>query len=145
MTCIVWDGRVLAGDRLRLDDNNSAPNLVRKVWLVRAPNGRRYLVGCAGDSYDCVAFVRWLKYQRPGDKPAPTHFGALVIDEKLRVWSVNHKLVYVELTAKYAAIGCGYQFALGALACGADAVKAVRIAARFDAHVGGGVNVVRFT
>lgn len=46
-------------------------------------------------------------------------------DEDLGAW---------EIEADFAAVGSGSDAALGAMACGADARKAVRIACKYDLH-----------
>lgn len=142
MTVIAWDGRELAADRKRTIYHTPTP--ARKVWRARAKDGRRFLVGCAGEIEDCVQFVRWIKSQNPEQKPAPTNFGALVIDERRRIWLVEQKLVYFQVREKLWAIGSGADYALAAMACGKSAAEAVRIAIRFDNRCGLGVDVVRF-
>jgi ATP-dependent protease HslVU (ClpYQ) peptidase subunit len=143
MTTIVWDGRILAADRKRVVLGTPTP--ARKVFRVNRSNGDRYLVGCAGDLSDCVAFLRWMKSNGEAVKPSPTSFQALVIDAKRRIWWIDEKLVYIRLTEKRWAVGSGADYALGAMVAGKSAIEAVRIASRLDNSSGMGMNAVWFT
>lgn len=49
----------------------------------------------------------------------------------------------VKINEDFAAVGSGSEFALGALAMGATAKRAVEIASRFDQATGKGINAVR--
>lgn len=138
MTVIAWDGKTMAGDRQRNFYNT--PVRAKKVWRVRGTDGLLRLVGAAGESSDCVAFVRWLQ---GGEKPSATDMDALVIDHKNQAWFCTHKLVYCRILEPFFAIGCGADYALAAMACGKTAAQAVKIAARFDNRIGVGVDVVR--
>lgn len=142
MTTIAWDGRTLAADRRRTLGDTPTP--ARKIFDVKAPDGRRYLVGCAGDSWDCVAFMRWMRTQKPEDKPALSNFSAMAIDERHRVWYVAEKLVYHEIVMPFWAIGSGSDYALGAMAAGKTAREAIRIASRLDIHTGNGCDTLSF-
>lgn len=141
MTTIAWDGKVLAGDRQRTE--YGTPTKARKVYRVRSKDGRRFLIGCTGDSDDCVAMVRWLKGR--GDKPVPKALGVISIDERGRVWLCGEKLVWYQIKGlPYWSIGSGSDYALGAMAAGKSARDALRIATRLDVSTGGGVDVVSF-
>lgn len=142
LTVIAWDGKTLAGDRMR--QVYFTPTPARKVWRARAKDGRRFLVGAAGEIVDCVAFVRWLKKGTDELKPTPTDFIGLVIDDKRQIWMVDQKLVYFRIREKFWSIGSGADYAIAAMACGRSAADAVRIASRFDSRCGLGVDVVRF-
>lgn len=143
MTVIAWDGHTLAGDRQRT--HGGTPVAATKVFKIQAPDGRLFLVGAAGRA-DCTQmFVAWL---RGGEKPLmPSNvddFGALVVDVKRRVWNIHDTLFYVHCSAKQWAIGSGANYALGAMAAGATAAQAVRIASKLDVHCGLGVDCVTF-
>lgn len=140
MTVIAFDGKYLVGDRRRTVDGS--PMSARKVFKVRANDGRKFLVGCAGCSWDAVAFVRWVSGR--GDKPSPTAFCAISIDEKNRIWYVAEKLIYHRITLPYFAIGSGSDYAIGAMACGKTAAEAVRIAIKLDVHCGNGIDSISF-
>lgn len=143
VTCIAWDGKRLAGDRM-VTSNGNAPFPTRKVFRVKTTDGRRMLIGLAGDTYDCTAFLRWVKNPEKDKQPTATGFSALVIDEKRRIWMIQEKLIYVQLHKRYHALGSGWQYALAAMECGRSSAQAVRVAARLDREVGMGVDVVRF-
>jgi hypothetical protein len=141
VTVIAWDGKALAGDRLA--DYGGTRIRVRKVNIV-SWRGQRWLVGAAGSKPIHEAWLRWL---RGGDKPAinDSHsFTALLVDEKRRAWQMEWTLEMWRVPHKFHAVGSGRGEALGAMAMGANAQRAVQIAALFDIGVGLGVDVVRF-
>lgn len=139
MTTIAWDGLRLAGDRKRELDTHLTR--ARKVYRIQNKTGV-YLVGCAGDCDDCVAFLRWMEGR--AEKPRPFRLTALVVDGRGRLWSVTEKLVYVRVRANLWAIGSGGDYALGAMHAGKSAADAVRIASKLDKASGFGVDVVTF-
>lgn len=144
MTVIVWDGKVLAADRKSVF--GSTPMRARKVFLVVAPNGRIALVGYSGSAPFVAAHLAWL---RGGERPTFTHpefkWSVLLIDDARNVWWRGESADYWERQlCRRAVIGSGSDYALGAMAHGADAVAAVRIASKLDIQCGMGVDVVRF-
>lgn len=141
MTTIVWDGKVLAADRQRTE--YGTPTITRKVYRIAAKGGRRFLVGYSGNTDDCVAMMRWMRGR--ADRPAPKSLHAMSIDEKRRIWVCGESLVWYDIRGfKFWAIGSGADYAMGAMMMGADARRAVRIAAKLDQSTGGGVDVVAF-
>lgn len=142
MTTIAWDGTTLAADQKRTE--YGTPTVCRKIYRTQAKDGRRFLVGCTGDSDDCAAMVRWM--QGKAEQPStPKSLHVISIDEKRRVWTCGEKLVWYRLKGfPYWAIGSGSDYAMGAMAAGKNARDAVRIAIKHDTHSGFGVDVVRF-
>lgn len=143
MTVIAWDGETLAGDRMRVCGGTPV-RADSKVNLIAAPDGRRFLVGCSGCAYMGEVFLAWM---RGGDKPSMPHdaeFSAMVIDERRKVWMLSRELVYLQVGRPQWAIGCGADYALGAMAAGKTAVEAVKITSRLDTNCGMGVRAVRF-
>jgi hypothetical protein len=149
MTTIAWDGTTLAADACSW--SGSARRRVRKVFKVRAPDGRHFLVAFSGEAAFAVAVLAWMRGQgsRPNcrDFMDPANFGqqcALVIDEKRRVWQLSPTLVYIRHYERIYAFGGGHEFAWGALEAGATAREAVQIAIKRSDLAGLGVDTVRF-
>ena len=88
-----------------------------------------------------VALIsRMLKWAEAGfpEKPRPritedSEIECIVVRPNGAIWLVDDKLEPLEIDEPFAAIGSGFAYALGAMACGKSAVEAVEIAARFDA------------
>jgi hypothetical protein len=139
MTTIAWDGVSLAGDRLRTVDNIPFP--ATKVFTV-CEDGQSYLYGCAGNSSECVAFRRWKKGEI--DAPALTDIYVLCVKEDRTVWWADEKMNWLEVPNRRWAIGSGAKLALGAMAAGVPARRAVEIAEIYDNGTGLGVDVVSF-
>ena len=129
MTTIAYRDGVIAGDSATSGDGNVIGHCT-KVHRIR---GR--LVGLCGPIEDGEAFRLWLKAgAKPKAKPEPLDedFLALLVEPDGRVVEYGRRLVPVGYEAPFYAIGSGGALALGAMAAGAGAEEAVRIACRFD-------------
>lgn len=149
MTTIAWDGKSLAADRCSW--SGGARRALRKVFKVTAPDGRRFLVGFAGDGSFAMAILAWMRGER--ERPTPLDFitsdklenqCALVIDEQLRIWQLGGSLFYSRMQERIYAYGGGQDFAWGALEAGATARQAVQIAIKRSDYAGLGVDTVKF-
>ena len=146
MTTIVWDGRELAGDRLaHISGTPTGP--VRKVFRLRAPNGRLALVGFGGSLVYARAYLHWL---HGGNAPnagafAKTRWAIVMIDDRRTVWyRCDESDAWDCMGHIKFAIGTGADIARGAMGFGATASEAVRVAMKMDISSGAGINVVRF-
>lgn len=143
VTCIAWDGRELAGDRL--GDWNGTRVRLRKVWRVRDKEGRPWLLGGSGEMDCMMQYLEW--FQGKAVKPEFTKddsLSVLLVNQRGQIMLVNRTLARVPLRQKIAAVGSARGEALAAMACGKSAREAVRIASRLEVSVGMGVDVVRF-
>jgi hypothetical protein len=149
MTTIAWDGQTLAADSCSW--SGGARRRVRKVFKVRSPDGRCFLVAFAGNGSFALAVLAWMRGKR--DRPDPLTFMghtelpnqcALVIDEKKRIWQLGNELTYSQMQERVYAFGAGQEFAWGALEAGATATQAIRIAMKRSDYAGLGVDSVRF-
>lgn len=142
MTTIAFDGFTLAGDR-QSTYGNTPVRTRPKVHRVTAPDGRRFIVGMAGLAADARAYLQWLRGEITG-RPPFVDMSAMLIDDARRIWIYNDKSHgYEQIHTRQWAIGSGCDYALGAMAAGADAVAAVKIASRLDVCTGMGVSVLR--
>lgn len=123
---------------------------MRKVFKVKAPDGRRYLVAFAGDGSFALAVLAWM---RGGHRPDPLDFltqdelrnqCCLAIDERRRCWNMSNNLFWHPMRERIFAFGGGQEFAWGALEAGASARRAVEIAAKRSDYAALGVDCVRF-
>lgn len=144
MTTIAWDGTTLAADRAAWSGGQKYR--VRKVARVTAPDGRRFLWAGCGDGTFAPMLLAWMKGgPHPGPYPEAGNFTvAVVIDEQLRVWRMNHLLRYTLIRERIHACGAGQDYAIGALEAGATARRAVEIAIKRSDYAGLGIDTVRF-
>ena len=144
MTTIAWDGTWLAADRAAWSGGQKYR--VRKVERIKAPDGRLFLVACCGDGTFAPHLLAWMKGgQHPGQYPDSGNFTvAIVVDERRRVWRMNHQLRYSRVLERLHACGAGQDYAIGALEAGASAKQAVAIAMKRSDYAGLGVDAVRF-
>lgn len=139
MTTIAWDGHSLVGDKLRTVNN--APFPVTKIFTVDE-NEEQFLYGCAGHSGQCIAFRQWK--ERRDEAPAFDCLEVLCVKQDRSVWVADEKLRWIEVPRNRWAIGSGGRVAIGAMAAGATAQQAVRIASDYDNDTGLGFDVLTF-
>ena len=148
MTCIAWDGNTLASDSQCTD--NCGMYLTRTPKLFRLKGGA--LIGTAGDD-DCREVMELFdNVKDENDFPsrgqmAATHtnFGGLLVLPNKAVYTID--IGYQELGerlggqwdgsitriyGKYAIMGSGGSYAMGAMVSGASAVDAVKAACKLD-------------
>lgn len=142
MTCIAWDSRSLAADRKATGDQ-----VMNVAKIARLPDGA-FMAAC-GYVDHMVEVSLWLQNgARDADKPdlsregEPSNF--LLIDKTGKpYWLTWPWLRLVPIAEPYIAFGSGGDYAMGAMAMGAGAKRAVSIACQFDPYCGKGIDVVR--
>ncbi len=144
MTIIVWDGVTLAADK-----QSTTAGLKRRVTKIFEINGN--LVGFSGDWDYAQALKRWFMN---GCKPEehPKHqdhndnwVGMLVITPSKQVFKYERSPYPMDFTEAGAhCIGSGRDYAYGALAMGADARTAVKVACTLDTGCGMGIDFLTF-
>lgn len=146
MTVIAYSARlkIMASDSRLSDEHETHFTSIKKIY--RLKNGALY--GSAGDSDD-REIRALLSKSSPRNLPSRSELLALKIeckalivfpkgqcysveiefeDEKMKDWTASVDLV----TDPIVAVGSGYQFALGAMECGATPMQAVRATCRRD-------------
>lgn len=101
--------------------------------IVRSPEG--ILAGAAGAVSSITPFLAWcekgMKTRGKPDLSGDGDFSGLVIRPDGTILMYESGMVPLRVTADYHAIGTGMHMAIGAMAAGADAVRAVKIVCRF--------------
>jgi ATP-dependent protease HslVU (ClpYQ) peptidase subunit len=139
MTTIAFDGCTLAGDRQ--STAGGTPTETRKVFEVLSPTGERWLYGCAGNAAQCQEFTRRVQAKMP--MPTFTDFAVLAVGPDGSIWQAEENLIWERKGTIQWAAGSGANYALGAMAAGATAEEAVRVAMGLDVSTGLGVDFVR--
>ena len=112
-------------------DGAISPGSFKKIYRIRG-----FLVGAAGDASACDAWVEWFMRGANGRRPCMREVQVLVIDRLGR--AALHDTAPEPTPVKPCfAIGTGGTFAMCAMQAGADARRAVEIAAKFDPLTGG--------
>ena len=95
-----------------------------------------------------MAFLTWLETfdvdsRHPDVAPVAEDGDGLIISpsEKIFLWTGGKHLVLVD--APFMALGSGAKVAMGAMAAGATAERAVRIACDYDIYTGGRIITLR--
>lgn len=145
MTTIVYRDGVLAGDTMITSYGLSMPGA--NYAKVRRINDK-WLIGMAGPMNAIELFATWATTDfDPAQRPDLTTvmsgddvFSALVVHVKTgEVIEYERVLIAQTYDAEFRAIGSGAPVAFGAMAHGATAVEAVRIAAMFDKYTNNNV------
>lgn len=142
MTIIVWDGVTLAADR-----QATQSDIARKVKKIRRIRG--HLVGASGQWDLAQEMFDWFaKGAKAEEWPASqrkdeTWVGLLVITPKGKILKYEQAPIPMDFSMnRNYAFGSGRDFAYGAMAMGADARDAVRVASQFCTGCGMGVDTL---
>lgn len=118
---------------------------------IKGVKTNKFLLAAAGSCEDCDAWLDWMK-ATGGDLDTKKNYGldkecemeCIAIDKKGRVRWYGDKCYPYTIDGHFHALGSGYAFAMGAMAFGASAAQAVRIAAKFDTATGGTVRELKW-
>ena len=137
MSVIAWDGKTIAADR----QMTSGDMGVTCCKLVRLPS--RAIVGWTGTAECGLVLLDWLNGKRewPKFQEDKERWTRLVMVDDKGVWFYEQEPVPIQVLDKFMAWGSGRDFAMGALAMGATAERAVEIANQFCVTCGMGVDV----
>jgi len=136
MTVIAFDGITMAADKHMTDGDRSCT--ITKIWK----HGDVVLAMCGDISYGLALKEWFLDGADPDEFPEPYDRDTL---SNLIVWDGKQIYAYertphpIYYEDKFAAWGSGAMVAIGAMACGALAVDAVRIANRHCPTCGMGI------
>jgi ATP-dependent protease HslVU (ClpYQ) peptidase subunit len=134
MTTIAYRWGVLAADSRMM--SGGWKHRYSATKLFRLPSGD--IAGVVGTYAEAVAFVTWLQNSETGDKPALNEATVIRLrkDGSLTIYEQNASF---NITTEFGAWGSGSPAANAAMYMGADAAKAVEIAALLDDCTGGEV------
>lgn len=133
MTTIAVKDGVLAVDSL-INSNGTICGETTKFWT----DGVKAAAG-AGDIQDVIRFLKWVK---EGEGSCEGSFCGVVWDGN-KIYHIDGKEVKYEVRAPFHAWGTGMDLAMGAMAAGATAEEAVKIAAQYDCYTGGEIHVIK--
>lgn len=134
MTTIAYRAGILAADTQGTRGNSRIR--VRKIQ--RLDDGS--LFAGAGAFPAIVKVHKWANAGMPDDKLPKLALGddgeveCLIVRPDGTIVLVDEALTPETLVQEFVAIGTGCEYALGAMACGRTAARAVKIAARFDTN-----------
>lgn len=138
MTTIAYRDGMLAADSRVTADGWIPPYRDHKIE--KLPDGR--LLGFSGNPYFLDEFRRWLVNDETFRMPdLKDEAKALVVslDGNVTLYQFTGRF---EVSAPFVAVGSGFPAALAAMYAGADAKRAVEIAALLDDNTGGEIDVL---
>lgn len=146
MTVIAWDGKSIAADRQR-----SGENIVFdggcKIKTQALEDGSIKAVVSQGATDVGLWLKAWvLAGERIEDFPKNTDdYTMVIVATKASLYAYMRSPIKIQFpSSKYMAWGAGNELALGALAMGATAEQAVKIACQYSSSCGFGCDVIHF-
>lgn len=141
MTCVAWDGATLAMDRLGDSYGLRVEMIKGRISTVNA-----CVLAWTGGIGEGLALADWydhgrLKHEPYPDFQATDRWCRLIVADHSGVVFFEQTPMEIPVLEKFAAWGSGRDYALGALAMGASAQKAVEITNSLAMHCGIGVDV----
>lgn len=141
MTVIAWDGNTLAADRKATSGDYQFA--VTKIKRLRSGE----LIATCDNTASGLVMIKWYENGADKDKFPESQKGddwslTLIVgtDRSLRIYEKFPEPIIIE--EPFTAIGSGREYALAAMAMGADAKTAVEIACRFSPGCGLGVDIL---
>lgn len=144
MSVIVWDGQTLAADKQMT--NGGLMLICSKIFKIGDD-----LVGFTGDYDYGLGMKHWLEtgadpHSFPSNQnDKDSWVGVLVVKPDGRVLKYDRCPHPYDLSQnRFVCLGSGRDFAYGALEMGADAVRAVEVACKYEASCGCGIETLTF-
>ena len=145
MTTLIYRSGVIAMDSRVTEDGLMCGK------VVKGRQTKNYLLAGCGDMEEVQAFLDWAEAGfKEADKvkyglaSREVEVSGIAVDREHRVLIFESRLYPYPMEAPYYVFGSGGQVALGALAMGASAYKAVKIASQFDTATGGDIKLLSF-
>ena len=151
MSVVAWDGKIIAADKLCVsaDMRSTTTKIVRlpresQKQLAGGPDLKEVVLAWVGEQGGGLALLDWYKSGcNPADWPAAQRtadWTRLLVADKDGVVFYEREPRAQKVEEPFMAWGSGRDFAMGAMAMGADARQAVEVASRFSTNCGGGVD-----
>lgn len=146
MTVIAYRDGIMAADGSRFAGDTGVKVATSIKKIRRTPDGG--LAAACGDVPTIQAFHDWVRTsfrddRKPGKVADQSAFGAVLVTPEGKILRCDGDMTLYETNTEYEAQGSHESFLLGALAAGATAEQAVRLAVQFCAYAGGDVQVER--
>lgn len=137
MTIIAWDGKTLAADR-QMTNNDL------RIQCSKIMRWRDYVIAWTGDNEQGLILSEWFKggmarEKWPKFQEHEQNWTRLIYASKSGCGFFERLPVAQEVIDPFVAFGSGRDFAMGAMAMGADARKAVEITQIYSCDCGFGV------
>lgn len=147
MTTIAFKDGILAADRCTTMTGGAVdcirfPNSARKIFDIEDVKGVTHFVTGAGNPDHIMSLADWVQAGAVGKHPAFEETTGFVFTpgRGVRIFSDSSRGDWIEV--EMFALGSGDAYAIGAMAAGASAVDAIKIAAQFDSDTSEFVDVV---
>jgi ATP-dependent protease HslVU (ClpYQ) peptidase subunit len=141
MSIVVWDGKTLAADK----QGTVGDLRLKTTKIAKLSTGE--ILGWVGAVEHGLALVNWYangcKIEEWPETQKGEEWGKLIVITKGKAYEYEQLPIRQLVQSVPAAWGSGRDFALGALAMGADAIGAVKVACKFSTSCGMGIDSFR--
>ena len=140
MTVIAWDGKTLAADK-----QQTCVGLKSKTTKIKKTEHGELLFS-SGKASIVTSLFHWYESGADADKypkhqeDNDNHGWLYVIRKDKTIWCYERTAYPFPIEEERYADGSGRDYAMGAMAMGADAIEAVNIACHFDSECGLGID-----
>ena len=141
MTCIAYKSGFLASDSAVTEDGSLCGSMIK---ITRAPDGS--MAGACGGASSLAMFLNWVHKGRHGAKPNVAEdkdFSGLFIAPTGIVSTYEAPMYPFIMANDFYAFGSGADVAMGAMAAGVNAIKAVKIACKFNVYCSEPIYILR--
>ncbi len=144
MSIVAWDGQFLAADRLAVS-RGCARRVPKICTSVDMSTGKQVVAAYCGTQSRGLVLRQWFEMGAERKEWPPLldqedWTSLIVIFPEHTCYVFEESPTKLLIAEPFWAWGSGRDYALGAMARGANAIEAVRIASRFDVYCGGGVD-----
>ena len=156
MTVIAWKDGVLASDGVVNYNGVRIGEVSKIIKPLNKYKGSEYLLALSGDLNAVNNFATWILNDNRGALPtilsamdgrsAEVGFDCIIVAKDYPGVCFWYDIYCVEqrIKSEIAAIGGGSEFAIGAMAAGASAEEAVKIACEHNIYCGGEIQTLQF-
>jgi 20S proteasome alpha/beta subunit len=139
VSIVAWDGKTVAADKRACIAD--AAMTTTKIWEM----SDGLIVATTGDFSFGIAMLKWFEdgaeeKDWPPFQTTNDWARLIIFDPLTKPYCYERQPVRQIIEDPFMAWGCGREFALGAMAMGATARKAVEVACRFNVYCGNGID-----
>jgi ATP-dependent protease HslVU (ClpYQ) peptidase subunit len=147
LTTVVCNTEEMACD-LQMTEGTKKWKCKTKIYKFKAnPNTyphSDFIVGFAGTAGSIVSVAEFFSLPDTTTPPKVKDLKGLVLTAEGHIFAFDQYTQWIRIDQKYAAIGSGGEYALGAVEMGASLREAIKVASKHDPNTGLGVKIIGF-
>lgn len=146
MTTIAYKDGVVAFDSLVVNGNTiiGYDNAKAKRYIFK---DRTFIMAAAGSVFSCDKLEKWAETNLdPEHRPDTDDSGSLqafMITDEEELFLIDTSFIPWKIETEFFSVGNGDDLAFGAMANGASALEAVKVAAKYNVNTGGKIRQLK--